>query len=85
MPETMRPTVLSVAESAGIEVADYGDTIVVRFKAPDGREIALLIPQGASANLGNRLAGKEAALDYLELPRRKLYLLLKVIRIRHAQ
>ena len=51
MPENARPVVLSVAEFTRVEVMDGGDTLAVRFKAPDGREIALLVPQRAATNL----------------------------------
>jgi hypothetical protein len=47
----MRPVVLSVSEFVGIEPIDGGDTIVVRFQAPDGREIALLVPKPAFTDL----------------------------------
>lgn len=43
--ETMRPVVLSVRSFTGIEPIDGGDTVVVRFQAPDGREVALLVPK----------------------------------------
>jgi hypothetical protein len=52
----MRPVVLSVATFSDIEAIDGGDTIVVRFTAPDGREIVLLVPQQAVADLKSRLA-----------------------------
>ena len=51
MPDTMRPVVLSVSAFVGIEPIDGGDTLIVRFKAPDGREIALLVPKPAVADL----------------------------------
>ena len=51
MSDVMRPVVLSVSEFVGIEPIDGGDTIVVRFQAPDGREIALLVPKPAFTDL----------------------------------
>ena len=57
MPDTMRPVVLSLAKFVGIEAIDGGDTIVVRFKAPDGREVALLVPQRAITDLQASLTG----------------------------
>ncbi|MDR7039190.1 hypothetical protein J2X36_003963 [Methylobacterium sp. BE186] len=51
MPETMRPVVLSVRAFKGLMAIDGGDTVVVRFEAPDGREIALLVPKKALADL----------------------------------
>ena len=52
----MRPVVLSVSEFVGIEPIDGGDTIVVWFQAPDGREIALLVPKPAFTELRAVLA-----------------------------
>lgn len=51
MSDTLRPIVLSVKAFTSVEAIDGGDTLVVRFKAPDGREIALLVPQQAIADL----------------------------------
>ena len=51
MIENARPIVLSVTQFTSVEVMDSGDTLAVRFKAPDGREIALLVPQQAAADL----------------------------------
>ena len=51
MPEKARPVVLSVAKFTSVEAMDGGDTLAMRFKAPDGREIALLVPQRAVADL----------------------------------
>lgn len=53
----MRPVVLSVKSFIGIEPIDGGDTIVVRFQAPDGREIALLAPRQVVRELATALAG----------------------------
>lgn len=61
MLDNSRPVVLSVAAFTCLETIDGGDTIVVRFKAPDGREIALLVPQTVMADLKGRLL--EAALE----------------------
>lgn len=51
MPDNMRPVVLSVAAFKDIDTIDGGDMVVVRFNAPDGREVAILIPQSAIADL----------------------------------
>ena len=56
MSDVMRPVVLSVTEFVGVEPIDGGDTFVVRFKAPDGREIALLVPKPAFTGLRAVLA-----------------------------
>ena len=55
-PHDMFPVVLSVADFMGIEPIDGGDTTVVRFNAPDGCEIALLVPKPAIADLRLELA-----------------------------
>ena len=57
MSDTMRPVVLSLTKFVGIEAIDGGDTIVVRFQAPDGREVVLLIPQRAMTDLQASLTG----------------------------
>jgi hypothetical protein len=45
VPDTMRPVVLSVRSFTSIASINGGDTVVVRFQAPDGRDIALLVPK----------------------------------------
>lgn len=50
-----RPVVLPVAALKATETIDGGDTLVVRFEAPDGREIALLLPRKAASELKVRL------------------------------
>ena len=65
MPENARPVVLSVAEFTRVELMDGGDTLAVRFKAPDSGEIALLVPQRAAANLQAQVAdGIEVAREH---------------------
>ena len=56
MPETNRPVVLSVASVTDVQPMDGGDTLAVRFEAPDGREVAVLVPRGAAAALQAHLA-----------------------------
>lgn len=56
MSDNLRPVVLSVAAFKNMEAIDGGDTIVVRFVAPDGREIALLVPLDALTGLKTRLS-----------------------------
>ena len=56
MPENAKPVVLLVAEFTSVEVMDGGDTRAVRFKAPDGREVAMLVPQWAAENLQAQVA-----------------------------
>lgn len=61
--DTMRPVVLSVTEFIGVERIDGGDTSVVRFIAPDGREVAILVPQPAIASLKSLLDGERLQAD----------------------
>ena len=55
MTENNRPVVLSVARFSGVRLIDGGDTVLVRFEAPDGREIAILVPQRAASALNTHL------------------------------
>ena len=56
MSNDLRPVVLSVAALRGIEAIDGGDTIVVHFVGPDGRDVALLVPRNAIADLNTQLS-----------------------------
>ena len=55
MNESNRPVVLSVASAIDIYSIGGGNTIAVRFQAPDGREIAVLVPRKAFVDLQTRL------------------------------
>ena len=44
-------TVLSVASLVGTRTIDGGDTVALRFLAPDGGEIALLVPRRVAAEV----------------------------------
>ena len=50
-----RPVVLSVASVIDVRPIDGGDTLAMRFQAPDGREVAVLVPRKASVDLQTRL------------------------------
>ena len=70
MSENKRPVVLPVSTCAGVEVMDGGDTLALRFQAPDGRQIALLVPQHTAANLREQVTvGLEAAQKRRSKPR----------------
>ncbi|WP_082523851.1 hypothetical protein [Methylobacterium sp. Leaf399] len=58
MPHAVLPTVVSVAGFIGVEPIDGGDTIAVRFKAPDDGEITILVPQKAIADLQTALTDR---------------------------
>jgi hypothetical protein len=51
MTENNRPVVLSVASFTDVQLMDSGDTLAVRFQAPDGRELVILVPRQAAAAL----------------------------------
>lgn len=51
MSDNQHPIVMSVKAFTSIEAIDAGNTVVVRFTAPDDREIALLVPRKAIAAL----------------------------------
>ena len=64
VPNSTKPVVLSVAEATSVHAMDGGDTLALRFKAPNGREITLVVPQKAAANLQAHISdGLEAALE----------------------
>jgi hypothetical protein len=56
MTENIRPVVLSVASFTDVELMDGGDTLAMRFQAPDGREVAMLVPRAAAFALQTQLA-----------------------------
>lgn len=64
MPDSNRPVVLSVASFIGVRLIDGGDTVAVSFQAPDGREVAVVVPHRAAADLQVSLS------DVLALPSR---------------
>jgi hypothetical protein len=51
MTENNRPVVLSVASFIDVQSMDSGDTLAMRFQAPDGREVVILVPRQAAAAL----------------------------------
>jgi hypothetical protein len=55
MTENNRPVVLSTANLIGLRLVDGGDTVALRFEAPDGREVAILIPRDAASELDLQL------------------------------
>jgi hypothetical protein len=56
MTENNRPVVLSVATFTDVQPMDGGDTLAIRFEAPDGREVVMLIPRRAASALQTPLA-----------------------------
>jgi len=59
------PVVLSITEATGVHVMDGGDTLALHLKAPDGREVTLVIPQKAAANPQAHISnGLEAAREH---------------------
>ena len=56
MTEYNRPVVLSVASFTDVQQMDSGDTLAVRFEAPDGRDLVMLVPRGAASALQGHLA-----------------------------
>ncbi|MDR7040628.1 hypothetical protein J2X36_005411 [Methylobacterium sp. BE186] len=64
MDHTDRITVVGIAQLAGVEVIDGGDTVAVRLRAADDREITLLVPQQIAADLHANLGvGLQEAQD----------------------
>jgi hypothetical protein len=55
--ETLSPRAVAVKSLIGVGLIDGGDTIDVRFAAPDGQMIAVLIPQAVFAELQARELG----------------------------
>lgn len=51
MTDSNRPFVLSAREFTDLRVLDGGDTIAICFEAPDGRELALLVPYRVVSDL----------------------------------
>ncbi len=55
-----KPNVLGIIGLVGTEVIDGGDTVAVRLKQADGREIALLVPRKVAGDLLGELIGRLA-------------------------
>ena len=53
--------VMSVASLKETGLIDGGDTLAVRFGAPDGREIVLLIPWNVARELSDQLVTLKTA------------------------
>ena len=51
MSDDLHPVAFPVKAFTSIETIDGGNTLVVRFTAPDDLEVALLVPQQAIADL----------------------------------
>jgi len=51
MIETDRPVVISVATLLKAWLIDGGDTVATQFTAPDGRNVAMLVPLQAALAL----------------------------------
>jgi uncharacterized BrkB/YihY/UPF0761 family membrane protein len=51
MTENNHPVVLSVASFIGVQTMDSGDTLAMRFRAPDDRELVILVPRQVAAAL----------------------------------
>ncbi|WP_156399199.1 hypothetical protein [Methylobacterium sp. Leaf466] len=51
-----RPTVLPVIAFTNLDDIDGGNTVVLRFTSPDGREVALLVPKRAISELRRAIA-----------------------------
>jgi hypothetical protein len=49
MTENNHPVVLSVASFIGVQTMDSGDTLAMRFRAPDDRELVILVPRQVAA------------------------------------
>ncbi|MER2269849.1 hypothetical protein [Methylobacterium oxalidis] len=59
-----RITIVGIARLEGVEVIDGGDTVAVRLRAADDREITLLVPQQVAADLkANLSVGLQEAQD----------------------
>jgi len=59
-----RTTIVGIASLDGVEVIDGGDTIALRLRGADEREITLLVPQRVAADLRENLSvGLEEAQD----------------------
>ncbi|QIJ76943.1 hypothetical protein GU700_21595 [Methylobacterium sp. NI91] len=55
--ETLPPLALAVKSLIGVGLIDGGDTVDLRFAAPDGQMIAILIPLAVFAELHVRGLG----------------------------
>ncbi|MEA1834739.1 hypothetical protein U8607_21835 [Methylobacterium durans] len=59
-----RITIVGIARVEGVEVIDGGDTVAIRLRAADEREITLLVPQRVAADLqANLNVGLQEAQD----------------------
>ncbi len=61
--ETLPPLAVAVKSLTGVGLIDGGDTVDVRFAAPDGQMIAVLIPRGVFAELQARALAAPTRLD----------------------
>ena len=51
MADDDQPRVLSVSSFVGIQLIDGGDTVALQFRAPDGRDVAVLVPREPASDL----------------------------------
>ncbi|APX84569.1 hypothetical protein BV511_07510 [Methylorubrum extorquens] len=61
--ETLPPLALAVKSLTGVGLIDGGDTVDVRFAAPDDQVIAVLIPRAVFAELQARELGPHPRLS----------------------
>ncbi|CAO4183431.1 hypothetical protein [Methylorubrum aminovorans] len=61
--ETLPPLAVAVKSLTGVGLIDGGDTVDVRFAAPDGQVIAVLIPRPVFAELQARALAVPTRLD----------------------
>ena len=64
--ETLPPLAVAVKSLTGVGLIDGGDTVDVRFAAPDDQLIAVLIPRRVFAELQARELGPHPRLGGLE-------------------
>ncbi|CAO4173219.1 hypothetical protein [Methylorubrum aminovorans] len=61
--ETLHPLAVAVKSLIGVGIIDGGDTVDLRFAAPDGQVIAVLIPRAVFAELQARALEAPTRLD----------------------
>ena len=66
LSDNMRPVVLSATNFVGVEPIDGGDTVAMRFTAPEGREVVVLVPRQATSILQAQLAEVLAETSHLD-------------------
>ncbi len=61
--QALSPLAVAVKDLTGVGLIDGGDTVDVRFAAPDGQVIAVLIPRTVFAELQARALEAPTRLD----------------------